>query len=70
MKTKWISVKDRLPEYGKTVIVGGINSDVVPGFLMGDEIDGKTGWAFLCYAARLIDNHVTHWQPFPDPPEE
>jgi hypothetical protein len=55
----WISVEDRLPAIGKTVIVaGGI------AYRMPDEWISQTGAA----SGRPIMWPVTHWMPLPDPP--
>ena len=59
--SEWISVDDRLPEVGVTVIVEGgcgYYSDNVWWTLMGDN------------AHKLIQWKVTHWMPLPAPPED
>ena len=76
MKDKWISVKDRLPEYqgfGKpqTVIVSGIDDEKRYVFYAechsygekktAEEIFSIPGWSRM---------NVTHWMPFPEPPKE
>jgi hypothetical protein len=58
---EWISVKDRLPEIGETVIVhGGI------AYRIEDEWISQTGFA----NGRPIMWPVTHWMPMPEPPQE
>jgi hypothetical protein len=54
-KTKWISVKDRLPEkyVGVLVYNGSIHED------------------FICSSGYFYDTlDVTHWMPLPEPPKE
>ena len=57
---QWISVKDRLPESNKLVIVsGGIA-----------RYNGMYWFSETSQADRRIEWEVTHWQPLPEPPEE
>jgi len=68
MSSRWINVKDRLPEY--TAHAGGIPFVgvivCINGTLVSDGmyIDGT--WEVL----GVRTNKVTHWMPLPDPPEE
>ena len=60
-KQSWISVKDRLPEKGKSVLVclptqGGI------GMYVSERI-GEDRWSALC------GRKPSHWMPLPEPPE-
>lgn len=58
---KWISVKDRLPEDEREVLVvycGEGIKDVHMSWYEGDEF----GWATLGY--------VSHWMELPEPPKE
>ncbi len=64
----WISVKDRLPEvdeYGESarVLTHDTRGVVTPNWLRKDGTWGKA-WSYRA------GNHVTHWMPVPDPPEE
>ena len=63
---KWISVKERLPMKGATVIVviGGLVQWVMC-YL------GKAEWIWCDDedAAPVPLSAVTHWMPLPDPPE-
>ncbi len=69
---KWISVKERLPEYGEYVLAYGYDCDeygykVVRGcFYFGDEEDGES-W-FVRAIEIVIE--VTHWMPLPEAPKE
>ncbi len=61
--SKWISVKDRLPEENRNVIIyGGLGrySDGLWYSMTGEDSN------------RLIQWEVTHWQPLPlpEPPED
>lgn len=59
--SEWISVEQELPPYSQTVIVhGGI------AYRLENEWISQTGAA----SGRPIMWPVTHWMPFPDPPED
>ena len=72
--SKWISVKDRLPEDGEYVL-----AYTIPAFhpignevckFMCDEVGNyDTGHFRLAHSADKR-NLVTHWMPIPNPPEE
>ena len=60
----WISVKDRLPDEGVTVIVA---------LKIGDRIVSDTDRLYcgrwFCYGRMNREGYVTHWMPFPEPPK-
>jgi Protein of unknown function (DUF551) len=57
-ESRWISVKDRLPEINLPVIVHG-----------GMAFRSQSGWYTLMeYPHRFITWEVTHWMPIPAPP--
>ena len=58
----WISVKDKLPEHGQTVLVWEVS-----GFVYVDNFDDEHD------VFRIAYNNcgtVTHWQSLPEPPKE
>lgn len=66
--SKWISVKDRLPEIGKSVLIYYPKWD-------GDEIQvaklEDDGMMFdICGEFNIGTGVVTHWMPLPQPPKE
>ena len=62
---KWISVNDKLPDAFKPVIVC---RKYVKGALKIEQgYWDVNGW-WMIYGARV--KRVTHWMPFPEPPEE
>ena len=74
--TKWISVKDRLPEEGDSYIVAGkmrlqgepweYFTDVAASH--GCYIDGF--WDTFNDWVEGNETHITHWMPMPEPPKE
>ncbi len=63
--TRWIPVGERLPDFGKWVLVYSVSEGIILfGYLdeMEErwEIEGRT---------ELTPTTVTHWMPFPNPPE-
>ena len=62
---EWISVKDRLPEDGETVLVCGSRGGVYTAVL---NKPGKyKGWHKLNSKSHYCD--PTHWMPLPDAPQ-
>lgn len=58
---EWISVEDRLPEYGKRVIVYRAESEIV--------VEGQDIVAFGSVGNGGFPAGVTHWMPLPEPPK-
>lgn len=72
MMAEWISVKDRLPECGVSVLIhfkSGLN--MAAGFLQ-DVDEDRTMWCAYTddgfYAD--CDYEPSHWMPLPEPPKE
>lgn len=64
-KTRWISVKDRMPEDDATYLVYGRNGyGIVFAVYYGD------GEWLTCDDLTNITRFVTHWMPLPKPPKE
>ena len=61
--TKWISVKDRLPDNDVPVMI--YNYDVNIGVYYKNKFHAfdENGYPFEI-------NYVTHWMPLPEPPKE
>lgn len=65
-KTRWISVKDRLPEAGKILVTDGETVTISNGAWLYRSLEGKTRVP-ANYGAGLT---VTHWMPLPELPQE
>lgn len=75
---KWISVKDRLPEYGRQVLVwgqhrlhvqmGGAYASICErANFKGTLLEGKES-KYLCEHGFRQMAYVTHWMPLPSSP--
>lgn len=60
--SKWISVEERLPEEGVSVLIYGFGCVDI-----GWVID--TGWRSE-YINDYDEGEITHWMPLPEPPKE
>lgn len=73
MKMEWISVENRLPKEGDTVLC--YNSMICTGFYQNEYCpfeESKKGWNLDLSEDELDiceDYEVTHWMPLPNPPE-
>ena len=63
---RWISVKERLPLRGDSVLCVGDNGISVADFVCGDKWCA-TPWF---YVDGEQETGVTHWMPRPEPPKE
>ena len=64
---KWISVKDRLPEYQERILACGKSGGVfLCKYLSFSEKDGGFGKM----NGACVHRHFTHWMPLPEPPKE
>lgn len=65
---KWISVTDNLPRINDVVLVYDKHiEDVTTGFI-SEFIGDRSVW-IIDYGGSISDE-VTHWMPFPEPPNE
>lgn len=77
---KWISVEDRLPNYGVKVLVLGELSRMNPSMggayvlisqrqdLKGTQLN-KDNHRYQCDNQFMSMSYVTHWMPLPTPPQ-
>ncbi len=65
-KSKWISVKDRLPEEGERVLIYRIGEPLSIDYMI-DLTPKPPIWACL-YEDEMYK--VTHWKPLPEPPND
>ena len=62
---EWISVKDRLPEIGRSVIVYNAPAKCAAEAMY----KGEGRFLQFRWSARLQEHEVTHWMPLPEPPK-
>jgi len=63
--SKWISVKDRLPEHGVHVLTFSSEENYYAvSYLI--YLSNERIWANGCL---LGNDNITHWMPLPKPPE-
>ena len=61
----WISVKDRLPEIGRSVIAyNALAKCAAEAMYKGEGMFLQFRWP-----ARLQEHEITHWMPLPPPPK-
>ena len=69
-KQEWISVKDRLPEIDKKVLVCDIDVEDEPVIHTYELSIDEDGYFWSDEGGWWIDFEcVTHWMPLPEPPE-
>lgn len=64
----WISVKDRLPNSGQSVLVCLESKAVTEALYLGDKFVRPEMFSLRTY--KFKTNKVTHWMPLPQPPKE
>ena len=62
---EWISVDDRLPEIGRSVIVYNAPAKCAAEAMY----KGEGRFLQFRWSARLQEHEVTHWMPLPQPPK-
>lgn len=60
----WISVKDRLPDNGKEVLILNNDKDIY----LGMYVDEAKSF-FFDFGMEYHKIEVTHWRPLPEPPK-
>lgn len=77
--SKWISAKERMPEYHEDVLVSAFDFDDMDPFPLPmiahlENWKGKEAWVFNTAKHGLSQKnygiYVTHWMPLPEPPKE
>ena len=64
-QTRWISVKNRLPEDGEIVLCNTKHRET-----MVLQKDSHKYYTWVSDQASYIVSYVTHWMPLPKPPKE
>lgn len=63
--SEWISVKDRLPNYGDDCLIY-INKEIHFAHYWQDDFYQP----YTSYNSRYIKKNITHYMPLPKPPED
>ena len=66
---RWIPCKERLPEYGKTVLITNAKGNVSYGRFRGVEFWKEDGDSCWTWKKNTIE-HVLAWMPLPEPYKE
>lgn len=67
-ESKWISVEERLPEYGKYVLVADERNRFIGLFSLEKTEENYVFWRGMRnWTMDVIA--ITHWMPLPQPPE-
>ena len=67
---KWVSVEDRLPEYGEYLVSPIPNGDL--NIITANYLPSKKVWTqdfYNGYDYEDMNVKVTHWMPLPSPPQ-
>lgn len=67
----WISVDERLPDYGDVVLIFGVDENPITAFRL--LIPDSNHWQWRDYQDLTeTDGYVgvTHWIPLPEPPKQ
>lgn len=67
--SEWISVKDRLPEEGATVVLH-TEQDAEPTSMVGRYLGASWSMLSWCCGCTSPVSCVTHWMPLPAAPKE
>jgi hypothetical protein len=72
--SRWISVKERLPEEGLEVLVyGKILNDISKALGVRARFRGDQEWKYTWESEDIHvynQDDVTHWKPLPEPPKD
>lgn len=69
----WVSVKEKLPNIGESVIVyqfeDKINNGLYVAWIEKLGIENKPVWQYSWCCGCYCPAEITHWMPLPDAPE-
>lgn len=70
MIAEWISVKERLPQYGELVLICSTKGVVQRVAYYRDGCDDEPDWWQDCLELEdyVEFDEVSHWMPLPEPP--
>lgn len=69
LKSKWISVEERLPEIDEPVMICAFGKSVGEGVYRGHDGFHHV-WKMYASSGTYWDDEVTHYMPLPEPPKE
>lgn len=66
--SEWISVKDKLPQESKPIIV--YNKKTLQVVVAIRRYRKTKGWVWTRNNYMIKREYITHWMPLPEPPNE
>ena len=70
----WISIKDKLPELGVSVLVyqfeDKVNNGIYVAWIEKLGIEDKPIWQYSWCCGCFVPREVTHWRDLPEPPRK
>jgi hypothetical protein len=77
--SEWISVNDRLPDIGQSVLIIDfeqinpkctIHQSMYVAWIEKLGIENKPCWQYSWCCGCYVNNKVTHWRLLPEPPKD
>lgn len=67
-KSFWISVKRKVPDTSKEVLVHAPDCSILGPILLGSYFSDSDSWTVYDFHDSKLYERVTHWMPLPEAP--